>query len=104
MVCFGFPLHVVHIESIAPDMLPYHPLSRKQVQFDSLCHVVPKSHPNAFHVAFCGMVVIEKVQLRGLSFLSQRKVVILPDVQGLSFSHVVHKVEIVPWKRPSPRT
>ena len=54
---------------------------------------------------FCAMVVVtENVHPRGLNFFSQRKVMILRDVQGLSFKQIAQKVQNLAGKRPSPRT
>ena len=50
------------------------------------------------------VLVTENVRPRGLDFLNQRKVVILREVQGLSFDQIAQKVQNLAGKRPSPRT
>ena len=50
------------------------------------------------------VLVCENIHPRGLDFQNQRKVVILRDVQGLSFVDIAAQVKNLAGKQPSPRT
>lgn len=50
------------------------------------------------------VLVCENIHPRGLDFQNQRKVVILRDVQGLTFVDIAAQVKNLAGKRPSPRT
>ena len=50
------------------------------------------------------VVVSESVHPKGFDFLSQRKVVVLRNVHGLSFPDIARQVKNLSGKRPTPRT
>ena len=96
----GFPLHAMPLAErvLFPHQDPH------ELQVYRGCAIASSLILSAFR-KFCAMVVVtENVHPRGLNFFSQRKVMILRDVQGLSFKQIAQKVQNLAGKRPSPRT